>query len=131
MNLVKGMEISAPNQALCSDITYIYTEEGFLFLSLMMDMLVHDIVGWVVKDSLDTIGPLEALQMAMRTLPEDASPVAHSDRGCQYGSHAYRALLAAHGIVELAGSVPGDWWILSQETSSRPILPPIRLSQRL
>lgn len=97
MNLVKGMTIDAPNQALCSDITYVYTEEGFLFLSLMMDMFVHDIVGWAVKESLDTIGPLEALQMAMRTLPVDAEPVAHSDRGCQYGSHAYRGLLAAHG----------------------------------
>lgn len=96
-NLVKTMKITAPDQALCSDITYIYTEEGFLFLSLMMDMFVHDIVGWAVKDSLDTIGPLEALQMAMRTLPSDAEPVAHSDRGCQYGSHAYRGLLAAHG----------------------------------
>ena len=72
MNLVKGMEINAPNQALCSDITYVYTEEGFLFLLLMMDMFVHDIVGWAVKDSLDMIGPLEALQMAVRTLPADA-----------------------------------------------------------
>lgn len=88
-NLVKGMTIDAPDQALCSDITYIYTDEGFLFLSLMMDMFVRDIVGWAVLDSLKTEGPLAALEMASRTLGPDAKPVAHSDRGCQYNSHAY------------------------------------------
>ena len=88
-NLVKDMAIDAPDQALCSDITYIYTEEGFLFLSPMMDMFVHDIVGWAVRDSLKTEGPLAASAMAGRTLRPDARPVAHSDRGCQYSSHAY------------------------------------------
>ena len=88
-NLVKTMKITAPDQALCSDITYIYTEEGFLFLSLMMDMFAHDIVGWAVSNSLKTEGPLAALAMASRALGPDAKPVAHSDRGCQYNSHAY------------------------------------------
>ena len=88
-NLVKDMTIDRPDQALCSDITYIYTEEGFLFLSLMMDMYAHDIVGWAVRDSLKTEGPLAALEMAAKTLGPDAKPVAHSDRGCQYNSHAY------------------------------------------
>ena len=96
-NLVKGMKINAPDQALCSDITYIYTEEGFLFLSLMMDMFVHDIVGWAVSESLETEGPLEALAMASRTLRPGAEPVAHSDRGCQYASHAYREALEKLG----------------------------------
>lgn len=98
-NLVKSMTIDAPNQALCSDITYIYTEEGFLFLSLMMDMYVRDIVGWAVCDSLKTEGPLEALRMAIKTLPPGVTPVAHSDRGCQYGAHLYRSKLAAHGWI--------------------------------
>lgn len=96
-NLVKGMAIDAPDQALCSDITYIYTEEGFLFLSLMMDMFVRDIVGWAVRDSLGTDGPLAALEMASRTLGPGARPVAHSDRGCQYASRAYRGALAELG----------------------------------
>lgn len=96
-NLVKGMKIDAPDQALCSDITYIYTEEGFLFLSLMMDMYVRDIVGWAVCDSLKTEGPLAALEMAGRTLRPDAKPVAHSDRGCQYSSHAYIEALGRLG----------------------------------
>ncbi len=97
MNLVKGLKIDSPNQALCSDITYIYTDEGFLFLSLMMDMFVRDIVGWAVKDSLDTEGPLEALRMARMTLPVTARPKAHSDRGCQYGARIYRKELESYG----------------------------------
>lgn len=88
-NLVKAMKITAPDQALCSDITYIYAGEGFLFLSLMMDMFAHDIVGWAVSNLLKTEGPLAALAMASRALGPDAKPVAHSDRGCQYNSHAY------------------------------------------
>jgi transposase InsO family protein len=87
------MVIDRPNQALCSDITYIYTEEGFLFLSLTMDMYMREIVGWAVCDSLKTEDPLEALKMASKAIGEVAGVVAHSDRGCQYGSHAYQALL--------------------------------------
>ncbi len=96
-NLVKGMVIDRPDQALCSDITYVYTEEGFLFLSLVMDMYVREIVGWAVCDTLKTEGPLEALRMAARTVGDVADVVAHSDRGCQYASHAYRELLDALG----------------------------------
>ena len=96
-NLVKDMKIDRPDQALCSDITYIYTEEGFLFLSLTMDMYVREIVGWAVCDSLKTDGPLEALRMAAKTIGEAEGVVAHSDRGCQYASHAYRELLDTLG----------------------------------
>ena len=96
-NLVKGMEIDRPDQALCADITYVYTEEGFLFLSLMMDMYVREIVGWAVCDSLKTEGPLEALKMASKAIGDVAGVVAHSDRGCQYASHAYREFLDALG----------------------------------
>ena len=71
-NLVKDMDINGPDRALCSDMTYIYTEEGFLFLSLMMDMFVHDIVGWAVSESLKAEGPLETLAMASRTLKPGA-----------------------------------------------------------
>lgn len=93
-NLVKRMEITAPDQALCSDITYVYTEEGFIYLSLVMDMFARDIVGWAASDTLDTeSGPLAALRMAAEAVGPGKDVVAHSDRGCQYGSRAYRALL--------------------------------------
>ena len=97
-NLVKDMALVAPDQALCSDITYIYTEEGFLYLSLMEDMFARDIVGYAISDTLETEdGPLKALRMAARTVGAGKEVVAHSDRGCQYGSHAYREMLDALG----------------------------------
>ena len=97
-NIVKDMKLTAPDQALCSDITYIYTEEGFIYLSLVMDMFAKDIVGWAMSDTLETeTGPLAALKMAAKAVGPGKEVVAHSDRGCQYGSHAYRALLEALG----------------------------------
>lgn len=93
-NLVKDMAVDRPDQALCSDITYIYTEEGFLYLSLMADMFAKDIVGYAISDTLETEdGPLRALQMAAKTVGAGKEVVAHSDRGCQYASHAYRKML--------------------------------------
>lgn len=98
LNLVKDMMLTAPDQALCSDITYIYTDEGFIYLSLMMDMFAKDIVGWAMSDTLETeSGPLAALKMAAKTVGTGKEVVAHSDRGCQYGSHAYRTQLDALG----------------------------------
>ena len=97
-NLVKDMKIDRPDQALCSDITYIYTEEGFIYLSLMMDMFVKDIAGYAMSDTLETEdGPLAALRMAAKAVGTGKEVVAHSDRGCQYGSRAYRELLDALG----------------------------------
>jgi transposase InsO family protein len=98
-NLVKDMAIDAPNQAICTDITYICTEEGFLYLSLAMDMFARDIVGWAAKDTLGTEGPLAALEMAAKTVGAVEGVVAFSDQGCQYASHAYREKLAELGWI--------------------------------
>ena len=97
-NLVKDMMLTAPDQAICSDIMYIYTDEGFIYLSLSMDMFAKDIVGWAMSDTLETeAGPLAALKKAAKAVGPGKAVVAHSDRGCQYGSHAYRELLNALG----------------------------------
>ena len=96
-NRLKDMELTAPGQAVCSDITYVYTEEGFRYLSLVMDLFTREIVGYAIRDTLETAGPLAALEMAGRTLGAGGAVVAHSDRGCQYASHAYRARLAELG----------------------------------
>ena len=97
-NLVKDMVIDRPDKALCSDITYIYTEEGFLYLSLMEDMFAKDIAGYAISDTLETEdGPLKALRMAAKAIGPGKEVVAHSDRGCQYGSRAYREMLDALG----------------------------------
>jgi transposase InsO family protein len=97
-NLVKDMELTGPNQAWAADITYIRTDEGFLYLSLLMDLWSRKIVGYHAGDTLESEGALGALQMALGELPEGALPVHHSDRGCQYCSHLYVQKLRARGL---------------------------------
>jgi transposase InsO family protein len=88
-NLVKGMELFRPNQAWAADITYIRTDECFLYLSLITDLWPGKIVGFHAGNTLEAEGAVRALEMALKELPEGASPVHHSDRGCQYCSHRY------------------------------------------
>jgi transposase InsO family protein len=98
-NLVKEMALTGPNQAWAADITYIRTDEGFLYLSLLMDLWSRKIVGWHAGDTLETEGAVRALEMALRELPKGALPIHHSDRGCQYCSHRYVEKLQAHGLA--------------------------------
>lgn len=88
-NRVKDMDLIAPNQAWAGDLTYIRTDEGFLYLSLLTDMYSRKIVGFHAGDTLETEGCLNALAMALKHLPTGQTPVHHSDRGCQYCSHLY------------------------------------------
>lgn len=88
-NTVKGLELDDANQAWCSDITYIRTEDSFVYLSLIMDLHSRMIVGHHCGNSLEAIGCLKALDMALEDLPEGKKPIHHSDRGCQYCCHDY------------------------------------------
>ena len=88
-NLVAGLELTGPNQAWAADITYVRTDEGFLYLSLITDMWSRKIVGFHADSSLATEGALSALSMALSSLKGGAKPVHHSDLGCQYASHLY------------------------------------------
>jgi len=97
-NLVKDLELSGPNQAWASDLTYIRTEEGFMYASLITDMYSRKIVGYYIGDSLESIGCQKALEMAMELLPDDRYPIHHSDRGCQYCCHEYVELLKSRGL---------------------------------
>jgi transposase InsO family protein len=97
-NLVKDLPLTGPNQAWAADITYIRSDEGFLYLSLLMDLWSRKAVGYYAGDSLETEGALGALDRALRELPKGALPIHHSDRGCQYCSHRYVEKLQAHGL---------------------------------
>jgi transposase InsO family protein len=97
-NLVKDMEITAPNQAWVSDITYIRTDAGFLYLSLITDAYSRKIVGYHCADTLETEGCLTSLGMAAKGLGATARPVHHSDRGSQYCSHLYTERLTEYGL---------------------------------
>lgn len=98
-NLIKGLEIKAPNEVWVSDITYLRTEQEFLYLSLIMDAYSRKIVGYHVGDNLESEGCLMALDMALKGLPEGRRPVHHSDRGCQYCCHRYTERLREQGMA--------------------------------
>lgn len=99
-NLIKGIIPMRPNEMWVADITYVETEEGVCYLSLITDAYSHKIVGWALGPTLETIYPLQALQMALATIDENTSCrlIHHSDRGCQYCSDAYVSELKRHGI---------------------------------
>jgi putative transposase len=97
-NLVKDMEIKAPNQVWVSDITYIRTVSGFCYLALITDMYSRKIVGYDISDTLELSGCLRALKLALKTARPAAGLVHHSDRGIQYCSNQYVDELKKHKI---------------------------------
>jgi putative transposase len=97
-NLIKDHELTGPNQVWVSDITYIRTQEDFVYLSLITDKYSRKVVGYHVGRTLETQDTLKALTMALGELPEGAHPIHHSDRGCQYCSHEYVKVLKDHGM---------------------------------
>lgn len=97
-NRLADMELTGPNQAWVSDITYIRTEEGFLYLSLITDAWSRKIVGYHAGDTLETQGCLLALEKAVKELVDGLYPLHHSDRGSQYCSHLYTGRLREYGL---------------------------------
>ena len=97
-NLLAGRVLSAPNEAWVSDLTYIRTDEGFLYAALITDAYSRKIVGAHIGDSLEAEGCLLALEQALATLPAGKYPIHHSDRGCQYCCHEYVERLQTRGL---------------------------------
>lgn len=97
-NLISELEATSPNQIWVSDVTYIRTWEDFEYLSLIMDLHSHKIVGYHCGESPDADSSLRALDQALADLPDDRYPIHHSDRGSQYCSHKYVGRLRARGL---------------------------------
>jgi putative transposase len=97
--LDRQFDPEAPNEAWVTDITYIPTREGWLYLAVVEDLYSRRVVGWSMADHLESRLVVDALALAVeRRLPgEDL--LAHSDRGSQYASDHYQSLLARHGIT--------------------------------
>ncbi len=93
-NLIKDLSVTRSNQVWVSDITYIRTLEGFVYLFLITDLYSRKIVGWSLSNSLSIEGAIEALKMALRSRGDESVPlIHHSDRGVQYCSNDYVELL--------------------------------------
>ena len=88
-----------PNRVWVSDLTYVPTEEGWLYVAGVLDRCSRCLVGWAMGSTLDTAVPLAALMMALRQRKPAPGLIHHSDRGVQYASVEYRSALADHGLV--------------------------------
>lgn len=99
----------APNEKWVADITYIHTDEGWLFLATVLDLYSRKIVGWAMRDHMRTELPLAAFMMAVQKQKPQAGFIHHSDRGSQYASHAYRQALVATGATA-SMSRKGNCW---------------------
>jgi putative transposase len=99
-NLIQGcFRTEKPNLVWVSDITYIKTLEGWLYLAVVMDLFSRKIVGWSLARNMAVKMVKEALLMAIGRRQPDPGLIHHSDRGTQYACHEYRRLLQSYGIV--------------------------------
>jgi putative transposase len=89
-----------PDRSWVADITYVATEEGWLYLAVILDLFSRRVIGWSMADHMRTDLVLTALESALgQRIPSQAGLVFHSDRGSQYASHDYRAALKIAGIT--------------------------------
>lgn len=88
-----------PDAVWVTDLTYVETGEGWLYLAGVLDLYSRRLIGWAMGSSLETALPLAALHMALRRRRPGAGLLHHSDRGCLYASAAYRSTLAEHGCI--------------------------------
>jgi putative transposase len=107
--LARSFDVAAPNTVWATDITYIDTREGWLYLAAILDLHSRRVVGWAMSKNIDRQLCLDALLMALRARRPPPGLVHHSDRGSQYASTEYRKMLAANGIV-CSMSRKGDCW---------------------
>lgn len=96
--LQQQFNADGPNAKWVTDITYIPTDEGWLYVSSIEDLFSRRIVGWAMDARMETSLVLRALDMALSQRCPGANLIHHSDRGSQYASHAYRKALTDRGI---------------------------------
>ena len=98
-NLYREMHVDGIHQAWLSDLTYIDTDEGFLYWSLLSDAYSRKVLGSTVSESLEAEGCIKTVLQAIARWQTESTPVHHSDRGIQYCCHDYVNLLTDHGIA--------------------------------
>lgn len=107
--LARQFDVDQPNAVYVSDITYIWTQEGWLYLAVVIDLYSRKVVGWNMGTRMKAKLVCDALRMAIGQRRPKAGLIHHSDRGSQYASKAFRRLLNAHGFKG-SMSRKGDCW---------------------
>lgn len=102
-NLTRDMTLDGPNQLWVADLTYIAIATGFVYLAAILDAWSRRVVGYAISRSIDARIAVAALKAAVRARHPPCGCIHHSDRGSQYASGLYRALLAEHGLVGSMG----------------------------
>lgn len=90
---------SGPNEKWSADITYVATQEGWLYLAVVIDLYSRRVVGWQMRDAMPAELTLDALKMALEQRRPGRGLLHHSDRGSQYAAGRYREILRARGIL--------------------------------
>jgi transposase InsO family protein len=105
--LEREFAASAPDQVYVTDITYIWTMEGWLYLAVVLDLFSRMVVGWAMSMRINTDLVIEALNMAVLSRRPGKGLIVHSDKGTQYASYDYRMRLSKYGFRQSMGST-GD-----------------------
>lgn len=96
--LQQDFTASAPNQKWVGDITYLHTEEGWLYLAVIIDLYSRRVIGWAMSERMTADLVCDALRMALWRRKQPTGVIVHSDRGSQYCSMAYQTLIRAHQL---------------------------------
>jgi putative transposase len=107
--LARDFTATRPNERWVTDITYAWTDEGWAYIAVILDLFSRSVVGWAIDSSLSTRLPLAALHTAITRRRPGEGLLHHSDRGCQYTSAAYREVLATLGVT-VSMSRTGNCW---------------------
>jgi putative transposase len=107
--VAREFEVSAPNQVWVSDLTYLRTQTGFVYMAVVLDLFARRVVGWNVSENLDASIAVEALRRALALRPSPVGLIHHSDRGIHYACADYRDLLKRHAITP-SMSRKGNCW---------------------
>jgi|CXWL01.1.fsa_nt_gi transposase InsO family protein len=108
-SLDRQFDVVAPNQVWTTDITYVWTLDGWLYLAVVIDLFSRQVVGWSMAEPMRTSLCVSALQMAFWRRKPEPGLLHHSDRGSQYASHEYREHLSIMKM-EQSMSRKGNCW---------------------
>ena len=97
--LAQQFDAQAPNQIWVTDITYVRTHEGWLYLAVVIDLFSRQVIGWSMQSRMETDLALNALLMAVWRRQPKSAVIVHSDQGSQFSSHEWQSFLKAHNLV--------------------------------